>query len=125
MTAITEGLNLGDLLKYEAPNLYSREQVTVVAGQNLELGAVVGRITATAKFKVFDPAATDGSELPAGILLGACDATLIDRDDALLLARHGMVASNAVVWPAGLTVEQKTTALAQLSSLGVLVRQGV
>jgi hypothetical protein len=125
MTAITEGLNLGDLLKYEAPNLYSREQVTVVAGQNLELGAVVGRITATAKFKVFDPAATDGSELPAGILLGACDATLIDRDDALLLARHGMVASNAVVWPAGITTEQKTTALAQMSSLGVLVRQGV
>ena len=125
MTAITEGLNLGDLLKYEAPNLYSREQVTVVAGQNLELGAVVGRITATAKFKVFDPAATDGSELPAGILLGACDATLIDRDDAMLLARHGMVASNAVVWPAGITTEQKTTALAQLSSLGVLVRQGV
>jgi hypothetical protein len=125
MTAITEGLNLGDLLKYEAPNLYSREQVTVVAGQNLALGAVVGRITATAKFKVFDPAATDGSELPAGILLGACDATLIDRDDALLLARHGMVASNAVVWPAGITVEQKTTALAQMSSLGVLVRQGV
>ena len=125
MAAITEGMNLGDLLKYEAPNLYSREQVTVVAGQNLELGAVVGRITATAKFKVFDPAATDGSELPAGILLGACDATLIDRDDALLLARHGMVASHAVVWPAGLTVEQKTTALAQMSSLGVLVRQGV
>ena len=125
MTAITEGLNLGDLLKYEAPNLYSREQVTVVAGQNLELGAVVGRITATAKFKVFDPAATDGSELPAGILLGACDATLIDRDDAMLLARHGMVASNAVVWPAGITTEQKTTALAQMSSLGVLVRQGV
>ena len=125
MTAITEGLNLGDLLKYEAPNLYSREQVTVVAGQNLELGAVVGRITATAKFKVFDPAATDGSELPAGILLGACDATLIDRDDAMLLARHGMVASNAVVWPAGITAEQKTSALAQMSSLGVLVRQGV
>lgn len=125
MTAITEGLNLGDLLKYEAPNLYSREQVTVAAGQNLELGAVVGRITASAKFKVFDPAATDGSELPAGILLGACDATLIDRDDAMLLARHGMVASNAVVWPAGITTEQKTTALAQMSSLGVLVRQGV
>ncbi len=125
MAVITEGMNLGDLLKYEAPNVYSREQVTVVAGQNLELGAVVGRITASAKFKVFDPAATDGSELPAGILLGACDATLIDRDDALLLARHGMVASNAVVWPAGITVEQKTTALAQLSSLGVLVRQGV
>ena len=34
MPAITEGLNLGDLLKYEAPNLFSRDQVTVAsAGQ--------------------------------------------------------------------------------------------
>ena len=42
MPVITEGLNLGDLLKYEAPNLYSRDQVTVAAGQNLVLGTVVG-----------------------------------------------------------------------------------
>ena len=36
MTAITEGLNLGDLLKYEAPNLYSRDQVTVAALHRLQ-----------------------------------------------------------------------------------------
>ena len=41
MPAITEGLNLGDLLKYEAPNLFSRDQVTVASGQTLPLGAVV------------------------------------------------------------------------------------
>ena len=35
MPALAEPLNLGDLLKYEAPNLYSRDQVTVAAGQNL------------------------------------------------------------------------------------------
>ena len=29
MTAITNDLTLGDLLKYEAPNLYSRDLVTV------------------------------------------------------------------------------------------------
>ena len=40
--------NLGDLLKYEEGRLnYSREQVTVASGRNLELGAVVGRVTAT------------------------------------------------------------------------------
>ncbi|WP_286758093.1 head decoration protein, partial [Ralstonia sp. RL] len=55
MPAITEGLNLGDLLKYEAPNLYSRDQVTVGAGQNLPLGAVVGLVTATGKAKQIDP----------------------------------------------------------------------
>ncbi len=55
MPVITEGLNLGDLLKYEAPNLYSRDQVTVGAGQNLPLGAVVGLVTATGKVKQIDP----------------------------------------------------------------------
>ena len=93
MNAINEPLNLGDLLKYEEGRLnYSREQVTVASGQNLELGAVVGRVTATGKLKRFDPVATDGTEDVAGILLGAIDATLIQRDDALLLARHAIVA---------------------------------
>ena len=40
MPALQEPFNLGDLLKYEAPNLYSRDRVTVAAGQNLPLGTV-------------------------------------------------------------------------------------
>ena len=38
MSAITEQSNLGDLLKYEAPNRYSRDVATIAAGQNLPLG---------------------------------------------------------------------------------------
>lgn len=68
MPVITEGLNLGDLLKYEAPNLYSRDQLTIAAGQNLVLGAVVGIDTLTEKVKALDPAATDGTEVAAGVL---------------------------------------------------------
>lgn len=45
MPCITEQNNLGDLLKYEASNLYSRDQITVAKGQNLSLGAVVSRKT--------------------------------------------------------------------------------
>ena len=119
-----EPLNLGDLLKYEEVRLnYSRDLVTVASGQNLELGAIVGRISATGKMKRLDPAATDGTEDVAGILLGACDATLIERDDALLLARHAIVASHAVVWPAAITSEQKAAATAALETRGILIRQ--
>lgn len=126
MNAINEPLNLGDLLKYEEDCLnYSREQVSVASGQNLELGAVVGRVTATGKLKRFDPVAIDGTEDVAGILLGAIDATLIQRDDALLLARHAIVASHAVVWPAGITAEQKAAAIAALEARGLLIRQSV
>lgn len=125
MPAITEGLNLGDLLKYEAPNLYSRDQVTVGAGQNLPLGAVVGLVTATGKVKRLDPSATDGSQMAAGVLMQAVDATLIDREDGLMLARHAIVADHALAWPAAITASEKQAAIAQLKSLGILVRKGV
>ena len=118
-----EPLNLVDLLKYEEGLHFSREQVTFASGQNLELGAVVGRVTATGKLKRLDPAATDGTEDVAGILLGAVDATLVERDDALLLVRHAIVASHAVVWPAAITAEQKAAATAALETRGILIRQ--
>jgi hypothetical protein len=121
----TEGLNLGDLLKYEAPNLYSRDQVTVAAGQVLALGAVVGVITASSKVKVVDPSATDGSEVAAGVLIQAVDANLADRDDGLIVARHAIVADHALVWPTGITVAEKKSASAQLKALGILVRKGI
>jgi hypothetical protein len=124
MPALREPLNLGDLLKYEEETLrYSRDQVTVAAGEVLELGAVVGRVTASAKIKRFDPAATDGTETPAGILLGDVDASLADFPDAVILARHGIVASGAVVWPEGITDPQKAAAIAALETRGILIRQ--
>lgn len=125
MPAITEGLNLGDLLKYEAPNLFSRDQVTVASGQTLPLGAVVGIVTATGKVKQIDPSATDGSQYAAGVLMQPCDAALIEREDGLMVARHAIVADHALTWPAAITVAEKQAAVLQLKSLGVLIRKGV
>jgi hypothetical protein len=125
MPVITEGLNLGDLLKYEAPNLYSRDQLTIAAGQNLVLGAVVGIDTLTEKVKALDPAATDGTEVAAGVLTAAVDATLIDRPDGVAITRHAVVADHALTWPVGITAPQKAAAIAQLKALGVLVRHAV
>lgn len=125
MPAITEGLNLGDLLKYEAPNLFSRDQVTVASGQTLPLGAVVGIVTATGKVKQIDPSATDGSQYAAGVLMQPCDAALIDREDGLMVARHAIVADHALTWPAAITAAEKQAAVLQMKSLGVLIRKGV
>lgn len=122
MPSITEPKNLGDLLKYEAPNLYSRDRVTVASGQTLALGTVVGVVTATSKLKALDPAATDGTEIARGVIANDVDAALADRDDGLLIARHALVARNALVWPSGITAELKAAAEAQLKAIGVLVR---
>ena len=55
MKAIVELNNLGDLLKYELPNLYSREEVTAVRGENLTLGTIVGRDSETKFVRKLDP----------------------------------------------------------------------
>ena len=124
-TVFTEAMNLGDLLKFEAPNLYSRDRVTVASGQNLALGTVVGVVTASGKVKQFDPSAEDGTQVAAGVLLQGCDATLADRDNGLVVARHAIVSDHALQWPEAITAAEKASAIAQLKALGVLVRQGV
>ena len=124
MPVIQEALNLGDLLKYEASHLYSRDLVTVLAGEVLPLGAVVGRVSASGKVKALDPIATDGSEIAVGVLITPQDALAGDQTDGLIIARHAIVADHAVTWPAGMTPLQKATALHQLNALGILVRSG-
>ena len=125
MTAITNDLTLGDLLKYEEENLYSRNQVTVVSGQNLKLGTVIGRVSATQKVKALDPSATEGSEVAAGVVLQSIDASAAEKTNGLIVSRQAIVADHALVWPVAITTEEKTADIAQLEAIGVLVRQGV
>jgi hypothetical protein len=45
MAALTQSNTLQDILKWEEDNMHSRDVVTVASGQNLSLGAVIGKIT--------------------------------------------------------------------------------
>ena len=123
MPVLHEPVHLSDLLKYEAPNLYSRDEVIVAAGQSLALGAVVGRVTATREIVVIDPTANDGRETVAGVLIEAVVTAATERRRSVIVSRHAIVFGGALVLPPPLTSEQTTTALAQLVALGVLVRQ--
>jgi NAD+--asparagine ADP-ribosyltransferase len=79
-------------------------------------------VTATSKLKALDPAAIDGTEIARGVIANDVDAALADRDDGLLIARHALVARNALVWPSGITAELKAAAESQLKAIGILVR---
>jgi len=123
MPVQSEGNRLGDWLKHEEDNHYSRDKVTLISGQNLATGTVVGVITASGKVTQLAPAAADGSQNAAGVLIFPVDATGADKP-AVIVARHAICSDNGLVWPAGITAPQKTAALAQLKTLGILVRQG-
>ena len=55
-------------------------KITLLAGQNLARGAVLGKITASGKYKLSAAAAGDGSEVPDLILAEPTDATAADKE---------------------------------------------
>ena len=76
MNAHAESATLGDVLKGEAPNLYSREAVTVLAGDGaeraLKVGAVIARRTrSTVTMTAGDGNTGDGAATLADPPLGA------------------------------------------------------
>ncbi|ADW80141.1 hypothetical protein [Wolbachia endosymbiont wVitB of Nasonia vitripennis phage WOVitB] len=122
MTCITEQNNLGDLLKYEASSLYSRDQITVAKGQNLKLGTVVGYDTKDNLIKALNPTATDGTQTAIGVI--ASDVNAKENSKGVIIARGAMLADHAVVWPANITEEQKAAAIKQLEARGIIIRKG-
>ncbi|WP_353285685.1 head decoration protein [Wolbachia endosymbiont (group A) of Gastracanthus pulcherrimus] len=122
MISITEGNNLGDLLKYEVSNLYSRDQITVAKGQNLKLGTVVA-LDKDSMVKIINPTATDGTQTAIGVI--ASDVNAKENSKGVIIARGAMLADHATVWPTGITEEQKAAAIKQLEARGIIVRKGV
>ncbi|MFT4314338.1 MAG: head decoration protein [Wolbachia pipientis] len=122
MTSITETNNLGDLLKYEVSNLYSRDQITVAKAQNLKLGAVVAKKTEDGFIRVLSPTGIDGTQTAIGVI--ASDVNATENAKAVIITRGAILADHAVVWPANITEEQKAEAIKQLEARGIIIRKG-
>jgi hypothetical protein len=82
----------------------SREQVTILTGAGVVLaaGTVLGKITATGKYAVYDDDNVDGTEVAAAILLYAVDATAADVI-ASVAFRLAEIKADKIVWAARLT----------------------
>ena len=100
----------------------SLENITIASGAGLIVdGTVAGIVTATGKWKIHDPAATDGTENAAGIIVDNHNATSAERIAAAVV-RHAEVSSANLTWKTGITNEQKATALALLKTHGIIAR---
>jgi len=114
MTTFTETLHAGHFIVSEANGHLSRESVTIDTGV-LVAGTVLGRITATGKYVILAPSATDGSQTAAAILFDDADASAADVT-AVAIVRLAEVIAAALVWPDGITAAQKSAALATLGA---------
>lgn len=121
MTTLTEGPRDAGYLISEANGTRSREVVTLASGHDYLPGTVLGHVTATDKYVPVDPAANDGSQKAAAVLYARVDATLADKP-GVITARDSEVQAAALILPGAITPEQTTTALAELSALGIVAR---
>jgi hypothetical protein len=127
MPTLTMAPTLGDLLKYELNANYSRETVTLKAGTNYALGSILGKITASSKYRLSPSAQVvgdEGAETAVAVLLEAVDATAADKT-GLVVARGPVILSNAaLVFDASVDDNTKKAAKhAELSVVGLVPRE--
>ncbi len=126
MPVLTQTPTLGDLLKYELNANYTRETVTLKAGTSYPLGAVLGRITATGKYRL-SPAAQvvgdEGAETAVAVLIAAVDATAADATGLVLARGPAIVARAALAFDASVDQAAEITAKHdQLAAAGIVPR---
>lgn len=122
MSAKTEPKHAEECVLFEVHQDFCREEKTIASGQNLGANKVVGKITSGGKFAVYNNGAGDGTEVAAGILLAAVDATSADKKGAVLVRGPAIVKNSMLDWGSsdGTAI---TAGIADLLALNILVQQ--
>ena len=122
MPVMTESVHTGEFLLSEGNLNISRELIELAPNLNLLSGTVLGKDTTNTIYKPLDPDASDGTQMAAGILWDhkVTDAT---GGEGVLIARLAEVDQERLIWPDGITDEQKATAVSELETLDIILRQ--
>lgn len=91
-----------------------------VAGDGFTITVTV---TAT-KYKEYNPANTDGSEIAVAVCYDNTDATAADKS-AVAIVRDAEINSDELTWFVGASGAQKTAGLANLAVAGIIGRSSV
>jgi len=114
---VEEMSNLSILVANET---HLARQITISSGAGeLKRGTVLGINTSTYKYKKLDPAASDGTEIARAILVEDVNATDSDvKAQAFFVGKYRL---SDLIWPDGITDEQKNAAILQLQDRGIIV----
>lgn len=114
-----EGTSRADDL-FASHNHKEDREITLVTGQNLTRGAVLGKITASGKYTLSLAAAVDGSEVPVAILGQDTDASAADK--VTFAYEKGTFNERALTLGAGHTLD---SIRAGLRDLGIFMHDSV
>lgn len=123
MTVLSQPPTMGDVLKYEVNPNYTRETITLLAGMPYPVGSVLGRITASGKYKLATSGGSDGAQTASAVLLYAVDATLADATGIVVARGPAIVSRAALAYDATVDDGAKIiTKIGQLAAAGILAR---
>lgn len=132
----TDTQRYSNVVKYEEePSLALTREVVVVndAAKTLKLGMLLGKVTATGKYKEAVETATDGSESPVAVVVGKdifADAVTLTADTdtkVLAIVRGDVIVSKAGLLP-NASFDDATklaAAYASLASVGILANDSI
>lgn len=106
----------------EANGNYSRDAITVLSGQNLAAGTVLGKITASGKYKAATASGSDGGQTAVAVLAYPVDASAGDAA-GVAITRAAEVNADLLVF--GATIDDGTkeaAAITQLAAVGIIAR---
>lgn len=122
MTTLTETPHAGEFLVSEANGTLSRAVVTIASGSGVvPAGLVLGKITASGKYKPYDDDNADGSETAVCLAYDTVDATSADKK-AVVIFRNAEVRASAILWAATNDATDKANGLADLVAKNIIAR---
>lgn len=123
MTALVRLPTPGDVLKFEVEPNYTRDVITLLAGMPYPVGSVLGKVTASGKYKLATSGGTDGAQTAVAVLLYAVDATLADAQGIVVARGPSIVSRATLAYDATVNDAGKiTTKLGQLAAVGIIAR---
>ena len=123
MPTLTQAPSQGDVVKFQINPNYTNEAVTLLLGTNYKSGAVLGKITASGKYKLAVVGAVDGSAVAVAVLLNPADASLADATGSILARGPAIVSRAALVFDVSVnTVPLTATKYAELTTVGIVPR---
>lgn len=116
---LTEKAHAGEFILSKANGNLSFDNGTLVSGNDLFAGTVLGKLTANGKWTAYDNVGSDGSELASGILFDAVDASAGDAA-CVVLARDAEVIGDSLTY--AVSPSGEAAAIVDLALVHIIVR---
>lgn len=111
--------NFGCIIS-EAEGSLSREEVTIVPGEQVEPGTIMG-VRDDGKYQQLDPDSSEGNDAAVAILCARVEASAEDRA-GVVIERLAEVRDADLIWPDGISTAETATAVAELLARNIKIR---